>query len=73
MDGGEDAADEVFGKAQLASFRNHIGQEGLPAAGLEDGDVVLLFILTNLPADCHTGDECLEQLRINVVDSGPKG
>ena len=70
MDGVEDAFDGGGGEAVLPTFFLHGGEDGVPAAGLEDGHVVVPLVSADLAADFHPRMEQVQQVLVQDVDLG---
>ena len=60
--------DELTGEAEVVAFLICLLQNFVPAVGLKDGDVIVLFEFTDLISNLHTLTEQLQQLIIEMID-----
>ena len=68
MDEAEEVSDEVIGDTDLSGLADTAPKDVVVALGLDDGDVVILFVSADLTRDVHSLGEDLKQLGVEGVD-----
>jgi len=66
--GVEVAGKELMAQSVFLAFLESFFQYLIPAVGLQDGDIVIFFVFTDLFGDLHALGKDLQQFIIEVID-----